>query len=121
MLKMFGLLNVSRPKIENSNGKVVRYGAGNSGEKFAKKSRKSKDQNLFKSQKTLKSKKLSKSENLLKFNTKKVEPNILTPDAKEAFNFLWLAFTKASILWYFDLKCHIWIKIDVSSYALVEC
>ena len=48
------------------------------------------------------------------------EPNFLTPDAKKAFNHLRLAFIEAPIFQYFDLKSHIWIKIDASSYAIGE-
>ena len=46
------------------------------------------------------------------------EPNLLISNAKKAFNYLRLAFIKVSILWHFDLKSHIWIKIDVSGYAI---
>ena len=46
------------------------------------------------------------------------EPNLLIFDAKKAFNHLQLAFIEALILQYFDLKSHIQIKIDVSSYAI---
>ena len=46
------------------------------------------------------------------------EPNFLTPDAKKAFNHLRLAFIKVLILRYFDLKSHIRIKTDTSSYAI---
>ena len=37
--------------------------------------------------------------------------------AKQAFIQLRQAFTKAPILWHFDSECHIWIEIDMSSYA----
>ena len=46
------------------------------------------------------------------------KPNFLTPNAKKAFNYLWLAFIKALIFQHFDLKSHIWIKIDISGYAI---
>ena len=36
----------------------------------------------------------------------------------KAFNYLWLAFIKALIFQYFDLKSHISIKIDVSDYVI---
>ena len=45
-------------------------------------------------------------------------PSFLTPKTRIAFNHLWLAFTKAPILQYFDLKCHIRIETDVSGYAI---
>ena len=44
--------------------------------------------------------------------------NFLTPDAKKAFNYLWLAFIKAPILQYFDIESHIRIKTDVSGYVM---
>ena len=48
------------------------------------------------------------------------KPIFLTPNANKAFNQLRLAFIKASILRHFDLKSYIWIKTDVSSYAIDE-
>ena len=59
------------------------------------------------SRKLSKSKKPSKSENLPKFATKKVGPSLLTSDARMAFNNLVLTFTKALIIWHFELKFHI--------------
>ena len=44
--------------------------------------------------------------------------NFLTPNAKKAFNHLKLAFIKALIFRHFDLESHIWIKTDVSGYAI---
>ena len=41
------------------------------------------------------------------------EPNFLTPNTKKTFNHLWLAFIKASIFQYFNLKSYISIKTDV--------
>ena len=61
---------------------------------------------------------MSKSRNLPNFDTIKNGPNFLTPDARMTFNYLWLAFTKALILQYFDLECHIWIETDALSYAI---
>ena len=59
----------------------------------------SKTRKLFKFQKSTKlKKKLSKSGNLPNFNAKKNEPSFLISNAKMAFNYLWLAFTKAPIL-----------------------
>ena len=46
------------------------------------------------------------------------KPNFLTPNTKKVFNYLQLAFIKAPILWHFDLKSHIQIKIDISGYAI---
>ena len=48
------------------------------------------------------------------------EPTFLTPNAREVFNQLRQAFTKAPILRHFDLECHIWIKINASGYAKEE-
>ena len=42
----------------------------------------------------------------------------LTPDAREAFNQLRQAFTKAPILRHFDPECHIQIETDASGYAI---
>ena len=42
----------------------------------------------------------------------------LTPEARLVFTKLKKAFTKALILQHFDLKCHIWIEIKMSSYAI---
>ena len=46
------------------------------------------------------------------------KPTFLTSDTKEAFNQLKQAFTKAPILQYFDLECHIRIETDASGYAI---
>ena len=48
------------------------------------------------------------------------EPTFLTPDAREAFNQLKQAFTKAPILWHFDPECHIRIETNASGYAIRE-
>ena len=61
---------------------------------------------------------MSKSENSLNFNAKKAGPGFLTSKARAAFNRLWLAFTKAPILWHFDPECHIWIETNASGYAI---
>ena len=67
-----------------------------------------KTRKLSKSQKLAKSRKeLSKSENLPNFDAKKNKPSFLTLDTKTAFNYLWLAFIKALILWHFDLEYYI--------------
>ena len=46
------------------------------------------------------------------------EPNFLTSNAKKTFNHLRLAFIEAPILQHFDLKSHIRIETDASSYAI---
>ena len=46
------------------------------------------------------------------------EPNFLTPNAKNTFNHLWLAFIEALILQHFDPKSHIWIEINALGYAI---
>ena len=46
------------------------------------------------------------------------KPSFLTYKAKAAFNRLQLAFSKASILQYFDLECYIWIENDALGYAI---
>ena len=61
-------------------------------------------------QKTSKSKKLSKS--------KKMESSFLTSGARLAFIKLRQAFVKALILYYFNLDCYIWIKMDTLGYAI---
>ena len=44
--------------------------------------------------------------------------DFLTPRAKLAFTKLRQAFLKAPILYHLDPECHIWIKTDVSGYAI---
>ena len=61
--------------------------------KKSKSKKTSKSQNLAKSEK-----KLSKNGNSTNFNTTKDRLKFLTPNARIAFNRLWLAFTKAPIL-----------------------
>ena len=46
------------------------------------------------------------------------EPKFLTSKAKEAFNRLRQAFTKAPILRHFDPECHIRIETNASGYAI---
>ena len=46
------------------------------------------------------------------------KPILLTPDAREVFNQLRQAFTKAPILRHFDPECHIRIETDASGYAI---
>ena len=65
--------------------------------------------NLFKLGKlnSEKLKKPSKSRNSHNFDATETGLSFLNPDAKTVFNHLWLAFTKAPILLYFDPECHI--------------
>ena len=91
-----------------------------------KNSRKSKGQKLAKSWKLSKSgkskgeksKKPPKIGNSFNFNVKNTGPSFLTPEARSAFNRLWLALTKAPFLRHFDPEYHIWIKTDASGYAI---
>ena len=104
MLKLIGLLNEPAPSRNNgsklvsskNNGNKLIFGKNNGNDevefnddsiKHTKKSRKSKSQKLAKFQK-LKSEKLSKCKNLSNFDTKKIRPSFLTPNAKTAFNHL---------------------------------
>ena len=114
-------------KLEIGNGENhVGVNYGSDGVEIAKKSEKSKGQKLAKSQKmsksrkskSKKSKKLLKSGNSSNFDVTEAGPSFLIPDAKINFNCLCLAFIKVPILWHFDMKYHIWIKIDASSYAI---
>ena len=83
------------------------------------KSEKSKSEQTSKSWNLAKSgKKLSKSGNLTHFNATEIGPKFLTPNARTAFNRLWLAFTEAPILWYFDPEYHIQIETDALDYAI---
>ena len=60
---------------------------------------KSKSEKMFKSRNLAKSgKKLSKNENATNFDATKDRPKFLIPNARTAFNCLWLAFTEALIL-----------------------
>ena len=99
----------------DNNGEAEEFGGGM---ECAKKSGKLKSQKTSKSQKLAKSKKQSKSGNLPNFVATEASPSFLTPEARAAFNHLWLAFTKTPILWHFDPECHIRIKTDASSYAI---
>ena len=46
--------------------------------------------------------------------------DFFTFGAKLAFTKLRQAFLKASILYHFNPKCHIWIKTDISGYTIGE-
>ena len=90
--------NNSRPASRKNDGEGEVNGFGGSME-HAKKLGKSKGQKTFKSRKLAKSgKNSSKSGNSSNFGTTESRPSFLTPGAKEAFNCLWLAFTKTPIL-----------------------
>ena len=125
----------SKPAFGKNDGdsEIDGFGISGNGIKHAKKleklsklrklskSRKSKSKKMSKSWNLAKSrKKLSKSGNLTNFNAIEAGPKFLTPDAKTIFNRLWLAFTEAPILWHFDPKCYIWIKINALDYAIGE-
>ena len=124
MLKTTGSPDMSGPEVRNDNGKVIRFGDGDSSEKLAKKSGKlSKGLKLSKlgnskGKNLAKSKKPSKSGNSPNFDTKKAGPSFLTPEARAAFNCLWLAFTKAPVLQHFNPECYIRIKTDALGYAI---
>ena len=114
----------------DGNGEVNKVGGD--GVDHAKKSRKSKGQKTSKSQKLAKSQKLfksrksigkkpkkqSKSGNFPNFGAAESGSSFLTSKARSAFNRLWLAYIEASILWHFDLECHIWIETDALGYAI---
>ena len=145
MLKTTGLLNKlaanknnGSKSVSNKNGnnklafrknvnddKVDRFDISRNSIKYVKKSanlfklRKSKNKKMSKSWNLAKSgKKLSKNENLTNFNTIAARLKFLIFNARITFNYLQLAFIKAPILEHFDLKCHIWIETDASSYAI---
>ena len=69
------------------------------------------------SRKSGKSKNQTKSGQLSNTNIME-EPKFLISEVRETFNYLRQAFTKALILWHFDLKCHIQIKIDELGYTI---
>ena len=47
-----------------------------------------------------------------------VRQKFLILDARTIFNYLWLAFIEAPILWHFDLEYHIQIETNVLGYAI---
>ena len=118
--------NDSRPASRKNDGNSEVDGFSGDGMEYAKKSGKSKAQKSAKfrklsksgKSKCKKSKKPPKSENSSNFDAKDTQPSFLTPEARSAFNRLWLAFIEAPIIWYFDLECHIQVKIDASGYAI---
>ena len=74
---------------------------------------------MSKSRKSAKSgKSLPKSKNSPNFSAIEAGPSFLTLGARETFNRLRLAFTKALIFQHFDPECLIWIKTDVSGYVI---
>ena len=100
-------------------------GVDGGGVEIAKKSGKSKGQKTSKFQKSAKSQKSSKlGKNSLKSGNSsnsgatETGPSFLIPEARSAFNRLWLAFTKAPIFWHFDPECHIRIETDVLAYVI---
>lgn len=71
--------------------------------------------NFFMSNNMIKPNFLTKSKWFVKPSSRS---GFLTPKAKLAFDKLRQVFIKISILYYFDPKCHIWVKTDVSSYII---
>ena len=100
MFKITRWPNISASRKNNDKNVVVEFGGND--EELVRKPKKLKGQKSAKS-----GKKLLKSGNLPKFDVKKAGSNFLTSDAMTAFNHLWLAFTKAPILEYFDPEYHI--------------
>ena len=103
----FSINNNSKLAFEknDSNSKVNKLSDHKNDMKYVKKSRKSsksrksKSEKISKSQNLAKSRKrLSKSENSTNSNTMENRLKFPTPNARTAFNCLWLAFTKAPIL-----------------------
>ena len=104
--------------VESGDESIEKYGKSSKTRKSFK-SQKSKSEKTSKSRNSGKSgKKLSKSGNLTNFDTTEDGSKFLIPDARTAFNRLWLAFTEAPILRHFDLECHIRIETDASGYAI---
>ena len=62
--------------------------------------------------------KTSKSKNLSKSKKTVGSSDFFTPKAKLAFTKLKQAFFKALILYHFDLKRYIWIRMDVLGYVI---
>ena len=103
----------------NEDGNVGGGDGSNDGSKRVEpKTGKSSKSRNSKGKKSAKSKKLSKSGNSPNFDATEAGSSFLTPEAKSAFNRLWLAFTEAPILWHFDSECHIRIETDASGYAI---
>ena len=114
--------NNSRPAFgrNDGDGEVDGFRVGGNGVEHAKKSGKLKSEKTSKSRNLAKSgEKSSKSGNSTNFDATEDGPKFLTPDARTAFNHLWLAFTEAPILRHFDPKCHIWIETNALGYAIV--
>ena len=61
---------------------------------------------------------MAKSKSQMKSDNNLEEPKFLISKAKEAFNCLRQAFTKAPILHHFDLECHVWIETNASGYII---
>ena len=60
-----------------------------------------------------------KSKNLSKSKKTVGSLDFLTPKARLVFTKLKQVFVKALILYHLDLEHHIWIKTDISGYAIV--
>ena len=105
MLKIIGLLKkLALRAFKVGNNEVVRGGGSRADETIVDSS-------------TSKNEKYKKLTRVLNIGAIR-EPNFLTSNAKEAFNYLRLAFIKALILRHFNLESHIRIEIDKSGYAI---
>ena len=110
--------------VEGGDESIEKYGKLSKTRKLFKfrklfKSKKSKSRKTSKSRNLAKSgKKLSKNRNSTNFDATEDGPKFLTFDARTGSNRLWLAFTEAPILRYFDPEYHIWINTDASDYAI---
>ena len=105
MLKITELSKESAPRsFWAGNDKVVRSGSGRPDKTIVDLS----------TSKNEKSRKLTRMPNIGAIE----ESNFLIPDAKKAFNHLWLAFIKAPILRHFDPESHIRIKTKALRYAI---
>ena len=119
----FSMINDKKPAFGRNNGNNEVDGFGGDNMEYAKKSGKSKSKKSAWSWKSSKSKgeklkKPLKSENSPNFNATEAGLSFLTSDARAIFNRLWLAFTKALILWHFDLEFHIRIETDALGYDI---
>ena len=111
--------------LKKNNNNIIVIGFNNNSvnyiEKLGKlsKSRKSKSKKMFKSKKLVKSgKKLSQSRNSLNFDIIKAGSRFLIPNTKIIFNYSWLTFIKALILWYLDPKFYILIETNALGYGI---
>ena len=102
LLKTIRLSELAPKAFQANDNKVVDNGSGKANRTIV---------NLSKNEK---SRKLTYMPNIRAMG----KLNFLTPNAKKIFNHLQLAYIKALILWHFDLENYIWIKTDISGYAI---